>query len=40
MFLLPGAACLLNPETNNNHLRISYSMLNEKRYDNWIREIT
>lgn len=27
---LPGTACLLNPETNNNHLRVSYSMLNEK----------
>ncbi|CGG07999.1 2-aminoadipate transaminase [Streptococcus pneumoniae] len=27
---LPGTACLLNYETNDNQLRISYSMLNEK----------
>ncbi|MED0960540.1 PLP-dependent aminotransferase family protein [Bacillus paramycoides] len=27
---LPGTACLLNHETQCNHLRISYSMLNEK----------
>ena len=27
---LPGTACLLNNDTNNNQLRISYSMLNEK----------
>ncbi|MGG5737684.1 MULTISPECIES: MocR-like pyridoxine biosynthesis transcription factor PdxR [Bacillus cereus group] len=27
---LPGTACLLNHETQYNHLRISYSMLNEK----------
>ncbi|EJQ94430.1 hypothetical protein IGW_02150 [Bacillus cereus ISP3191] len=27
---LPGTACLLNNERNNNQLRISYSMLNEK----------
>ncbi|HDR3887530.1 TPA: PLP-dependent aminotransferase family protein [Bacillus cereus] len=27
---LPGTACLLNHETQYNHLRISYSMLNDK----------
>ncbi|MFJ8455751.1 MocR-like pyridoxine biosynthesis transcription factor PdxR [Bacillus paramycoides] len=27
---LPGTACVLNHETQCNHLRISYSMLNEK----------
>ncbi|EJQ51830.1 GntR family transcriptional regulator [Bacillus wiedmannii] len=27
---LPGTACLLNNDTNNNQLRLSYSMLNEK----------
>lgn len=27
---LPGTACLLNNDTNNNQLRLSYSILNEK----------
>lgn len=30
MSLFIGTACLLNNDTNNNQLRLSYSMLNEK----------
>ena len=30
MSLFTRTACLLNYETNDNQLRISYSMLNEK----------